>query len=134
MKHVNKYMLSNLLAPLGGTADIDEEINNYTNFENNNEILVKHVIANEIKPYYYIQSDLYKESVKRSLAYFLTTDKINYGDLYDNCLIAFDHPKDPRSFFLWIWEVLFPFENYYITNTENYIEVENPNEANSYLQ
>lgn len=134
MKQVNKYMLSNLLAPLGGTADIDEEINNYRDFDNNNEILVKQVIVNEIKPYYNMQSDLYKESAKRSLAYFLTTNKISYGDLYDNCLIAFDHPKVPRDFFLWMWEVLFPFEEFYIHNTENYIEIENPNEANNYLK
>jgi hypothetical protein len=133
MKQVNPYLVENLLSPFGGTADIDTEIIKYANVDNNNEELVKQIITQNIKPYYESRSDLYKEAAKRSLRYYLTTNRINYGDIYDNCLIAFDHPDEPRDFFLWIWEVLFPGEEFLIHDEENYIEIIDLNEANSYL-
>jgi hypothetical protein len=128
MQTVNWYMLNDLLSPIGGTADINEEVYKYQNFDSNSEMNVKEIISQEIQPHYDSRTKDYKESVKRSLSYFLTTNRINYGSLYDSCLIAFDHPIDARNFFLWIWEVLFPNEDYHIKDITNYQEIEDVNE------
>jgi len=133
MQTVNKYMIGDLLNPLGGSADIDEKIFEYQNVDSNNEIEIKKIISGNIKPHYEKQSEAYKLSAKLSLSYFLTTNRIDYGYVYDSCLIAFDHPTDARVFFLWIWEVLFPGEDYHIENVKNYSEIEDVNEANNYL-
>lgn len=133
MQSVNQSMIRDLLNPLGGSADIDEKIFEYQNVDNNSEIEIKKIISENIKPYYEKQSDRYKSSAKLSLSYFLTTNRIDYGYVYDSCLIAFDHPTDARAFFLWVWEVLFDGEDYRITNVKNYSEIEDVNEANSYL-
>lgn len=133
MQTVNWYIINDLLNPLGGTADIDEKICQYKNIDKNNEEEVKEIIAAEIKPYYNESSEAYKISAKRSLSYFLTTNRINFGQLYDSCLIAFDHPDDSRLFFLWIWEILFPREHYHMHDIQNITEIEDINEVNSYL-
>lgn len=128
MKTVNLYMLNDILTPLGGGADIDEQIFQYQNFNGNDKMSVKNIIAREIKPYYKKASQEYKTSFKRSLSYFLTTNAIDFGRLYDSCLIAFDHPANPRDLFVWIWEVLFPDTDYILENIHEYEEVEDVNE------
>lgn len=133
METVNWYMLNDILNPIGGTADIDEDIFRYRNVNGNVEDVVKGIITKEIKPYYGDAPNSYKESLKRSLAYFLTTERIDFGRLYDSCLIAFDHPENPKLFFRWIWDVLFPGENYHIEKIEMYVEVEDINEPRNYF-
>ena len=125
-------MLNDLLNPLGGTGDNNEEILKYKNFDSNDETKSKLIISEKIKPYYDNSPALYKNAVKRALSYFLTTNRINFGRLYDSCLIAFDHPADARDFFLWIWEILFPNEDYRIKDIENYKEIEDINELKRY--
>lgn len=133
MKTVNQSMVSDLLNSLGGSADINEKIFKYQNVDSNNEKEIKEIILLNIKPHFESQSDQYRASAKLSLSYFLTTNRIDYGYIYDSCLIAFDHPTDARIFFLWIWEVLFYGEDYHINDVKNYSEIDNVNEANSYL-
>jgi len=67
------------------------------------------------------------------LVYFLTTNRIDYGYIYNSSLIAFDHTTDARAFFLWMWEVLFPNEDYHIDDVKKYSEIQDVNEENSYL-
>ncbi len=133
MQTVNWYMLNDILNPLGGSADIDEMVYIYQDVDSNNEVEIKQIIFEKIKPYFEKKTEAYKISIKRSLSFFLTTNKINFGKIYDSCLIAFDHPDEARNFFLWIWEILFPNEDYHIGSTENYKEIENIDEPNSYL-
>jgi len=123
MDTVNKYMLSDLLNPLGGTADSDEKIIQFKDFNSNDEEAVKKIIIDEIKPHYDHMNDGYKTSVKRSLSYFLTTNRVDFGHVYDDCLIVFDHPADARDFFLWVWQVIFPGENYHLENAESFVEI-----------
>lgn len=132
MQTVNWHMLNDLMNPLGGTGDIDEKIYQYRNFDNNNEIGVKKIIMQEIKPYYEKAPDAYKTSLKRSLSYFLTTDRIDFGRLYDSCLIAFNHPTNPKDFFVWIWQELFIGEDYYMEIPNNNIEIDDPQEPYQY--
>jgi hypothetical protein len=99
MQPVNVFMVSSLLAPLGGSADIDSEVIKYQNLDENNEAAIREVLSKVIKPYFEKQSQQYQISAKQSLAYYLTTENVDFGELYDNCLIAFDHPSDPGTFF-----------------------------------
>lgn len=133
METVNWYMLNDLLSPIGGTGDVDEECLKYQNLDSNDEGQVKKVIMERIYPYYYGSSASYQKSVRISLSYFLTTNRLNYGRLFDSCLIAFDHPVDSRDFFLWIWECLFPNENYRMKNVKDYQEIEDLDEPLLYL-
>lgn len=132
MQTVNEYMIRDLLCPLGGSADIDEKIYQYQNVDGNSENEIKKIISETIKPFYERQTEGYRVSSKRSLSYFLTTNRMDYGYIYDSCLIAFDHPTNPRDFFVWVWEILFPNENYHVTDIKNYSEIEDINEGNSY--
>lgn len=132
MQTVNWYIINDLLNPLGGSGDLDEKIYQYQNVNKNNKVEIKKIITDEIKPYYEESSEAYKISAKRSLSYFLTTNRLNFGRLYDSCLIAFDHPDDARLFFLWIWEILFPNEDYYMENTQNITEIEDIDEVRGY--
>lgn len=129
---VNEYMVRDLLCPLSGTADKDIQIQMYNNIDSNNENQIKNIITETIKPFYEKQNEEYKASAKRSLSYFLTTNRINYGYIFDSCLIAFDHPIDARDFFVWIWEILFSHESYYLPDIKNYIEIDDINEGNKY--
>lgn len=134
MPTVNMFILENLIAPLGGTADMDDEkATALREVDGNNESDVKNVLYQEIKPYYDSRSNDHKISIKRSLSYYLTTDKVDFGRMYDSVLIAFGHPTNPKDFFIWIWEILFPKEKYNLDNLNQYIEIEDINEANNYL-
>lgn len=128
MQTVNWALLNDILNPIGGTADMDGMHHKYEKINSNDQVAVKKVILEEIEPYYDLASDVYKNSLKSSLSYFLTTNRIDFGRLYDSCLIAFEHPTDAKLFFIWIWEVLFPSEDYHLLNPEVYLEIEDFNE------
>jgi hypothetical protein len=131
---VNEYMVRSLLGPLGGTSDRDDsECFQLSNVDGNSELQVKEIIKKYILPFYFSASEKYKMATKQSLSYFLTTNKMDYGYHYDSYLIAFDHPTDPRDFFLWVWETLFLEEEYHIENISAYCEVEDINEPYNYL-
>lgn len=132
MQTVNENMVRDLLTPLAGSADLDEKIEEYRNVDSDNPITVKEIIAATIKPWYENRSEEYKAIAKRSLSYFLTTNRINYGYIYDSCLIAFDHPTDARDFFVWIWEMLFPEETYRLKDVKHYVEIDDINEGTKY--
>jgi len=134
MIKVNEYLVRSLLGPLGGTVDKDDQVSlQLSNVDNNNELQVKQVINDIILPFYFSSSNQYKINTKNSLGYFLTTNSMDFGYHFDSYLIAFDHPENPRSFFLWIWEVLFPHEDYHIQNANDYIEIEDIDEPYNYL-
>jgi hypothetical protein len=107
MNKINLQFLDDVLGPLIGGADDDEQIERYRNFDSKNEYLVKDIIAKTIKPRFDQRSDLYKNAVKKALAYSLLTDSVDFERVYDSNLIAFNAPSNPRDFFFWIWEVLF---------------------------
>ena len=125
-------MLNDLLGPLGGTADLDDAVFRYRDINSDDEQVIKEIISESIKPYFDARSKGYQDSVKLNLSYYLSTKKIDFGRLYDSCLIAFDHSSKPVNFFIWIWEVLFPNEDYYVIDDGSYIEVEDINEPRSY--
>jgi hypothetical protein len=97
-----------LLGPLAGGADDDDDSERYASLDPNDEAAVRAVIRDRIKPEITLSLDGDGMAVcKESLAYFLAKDGFNFGELYDGLLMPFDHPRDPRCLFLWLWEELF---------------------------
>ena len=133
MLTVNRHMLEDLLAPIGGSADTDDERSmELLSINGNDRARVEKVILEEIRPYYESRSEDHRDSIKRSLAYFLTTNHVDFGKLYDSNLIAFDHPQNPRDFFLWTWSILFPNEDFYISDLSKYTEHDDIKETTRY--
>lgn len=108
MNKINLQFLHSILGPLTGTGDDDEAIEKYRGFDSDDEYLVKDVIKKTIKEKFDGMSDGYKKAVKDALAYSLLSPKFDFEDVFDSNLIAFHSPTEPKDFFLWIWEVLFP--------------------------
>jgi hypothetical protein len=72
-----------------------------------------------------------KELVKRSLAYFLK----KRGDHWHQVLaneqdLTLPEPTDVRSMFCWLWEVLFPREDFRQIETDEFAENNDPLEIN----
>lgn len=122
MTKVNPVFIDYLLNPLVGGADSDEETLKYRNVDPNDEIAIKMIIKSVLKPEFEQQPNAFKEASKKALSYYLTTDKINFGRVFNSNLLAFDHPTNPKDFFYWIWEIFFGEEDYIIKDIEDYIE------------
>lgn len=128
MHKVNPSFLSYMLSPLTGGADIDEEVTKYNNIIPNNEAEVKEIIEVVLKPFFESAPMEFRHEAKKSLSYYLTTDKIDFERTFNSNLMPFDHPTIAKQFFLWLWEVLFNDESYDIKNIETYIEINDINE------
>lgn len=49
---------------------------------------------------------------RKALSYYLTTNGVDFGRIFDSNLLPFTSPSDPRIFFVWLWEIMFNYENY----------------------
>jgi hypothetical protein len=128
--YVNRNFIDSILSPLIGSGDIDEEMDSYKNINPNSETEVKNIISNTIKPEFEKNSTDFKKIARETLAFYLTTEKIDFGRLYNSLLIAFDHPDNPKVFFIWVWQILFNNEQYQLDNWEDFKEVNDPREPN----
>ncbi|MGZ6437134.1 MAG: hypothetical protein ACXVDP_10335 [Bacteroidia bacterium] len=105
---MNINYLSSILVPITGSADIDKEYLLYGNLDGNDEIQMKNeIIIPKLYQQFYESPQAYKEAVKLALSFYLTKRNIDFGLVFDSCLIAFEHPDNPIDFFIWIWEVFF---------------------------
>ncbi len=133
MLKVNVYFIEDLLNPLIGLADIDEEQKKYIDFDANNEDLSKKIIISVLKPYYNEKSLKYKSLSKRSLAFYLNTyDHSFFEEIFNSNLLPFDPPDKGKEFFIWIWEVYFGGESYNIEDLSLYKEINDLYEPNRY--
>jgi hypothetical protein len=120
MKHVNPNFFSNMLGPLVGMADGDDD--EYQNLNPNSEEEVKKIIIDVLKPNFEEFSQEKKEKCKRTLSYYLTTSKIDFDGIFASNLLPFEPPTEPRLFFIWLWEVLFEDEDYLMENPDQFVE------------
>ena len=128
MKTINHFYIPRFLIGLTGMADDDASIERYRNFDSNNVDEVKRVIASELKPIFFEQVP--QKSIvqaKLALQYYLN-HSIDWQDLYDARLLPFDSPTDPRDFFVWIWEVFFPNEDFRLLDFDDVV-IDNDPEA-----
>ncbi len=127
--NINKAFIDGFLFPIAGGADIDEEIEKYGDIDNNNEIEVKEIIAEKIKPNFENWSLNKQERARLALSYYLTTNKLDFRRKFDSYIPAFELPDNPHDFFKWIWEVIFPGENYEMSNWREYAEISDMDEV-----
>jgi hypothetical protein len=120
---------------LTGHADIDKEVERYSNVDSNNEAEMKLIIQERLKPGVEKYPKKFHDKMKIALSYSLTKNQLDFGLLYDSQLLPFDHPSNPRLFFIWIWEVLYGKESYLLANPNEFSAIEtNINDVNDFLQ
>jgi hypothetical protein len=121
MINVNKYFLEDILSPIVGGADMDDFL--YLQcIDSNDEHKMKELITEFILPYYKKATDKYKQSVKNTMMYYLTTEKIDFERIIESNLLPFDTPLKPVNLYIFIWKVLFPQENFYCFQLKNFVE------------
>ncbi len=122
MNFVNRYFIDDVLSPLSGLADSDEDVKQYKHFQSDNENQVKALFHEKIKPAFDYKNDNIKIKTKNALAFYLVSDKVNFASIFHSNLLPFQSPKNPKLFFVWLWEVLFDFENYNLIDIKSFSE------------
>jgi hypothetical protein len=121
--------LGYILGNLSGGADVDEEIEKYEFLDVNDKQSVLEIIRISCIPCILNHpSDLVRERIKNTLKYYLSTDEIDFASVFNAHLLPFDHPKNAKDFFCWIWETLYPNESYELSESakEEYFVLKNP--------
>ena len=103
------------------------------NFDSNNEATVKETISRYGAEGFISCQDTMKSTLKQDLAYYLTISKGQQPSEYEyftiefnGSLPPFDITDDPRQFWVWVWEVYYPNEDYHISNLNDYEEDHTP--------
>ncbi len=114
---VNPCFIEEVLAPLVGGADREDDFANFGLFNIESEVDVKRLAKDILYPEFASKYPVFKETIKNSLAYYLVYPKVNFEAIYNSILPPFETPKDSYLFFIWIWEAFFPDESFnYIIN------------------
>ncbi len=117
MCKANSAYLENLLAPLNTIANDEARV--YARYDSENEKLVKRVFEKHIRPYFQGIPQQSQDNCKMNLKYFLTTGDAPFHDIInDQYESPLDSPLDPKSFFVWLWEVLFPGEDFHLSQND----------------
>ena len=112
MMYVNRHYIRVLLEPLGGLADVDDEVDRYASLDTNDEVAVRQVIRTVLVPYFERIDQESTERIRLALAYGLSDDATRFDRIFNSNLPPFDPPSDPRDFFLWLWDECFPGESW----------------------
>lgn len=129
MKTVNSSLFIELLEPLVGMADVDEQVEFYRAVNPDSKEEMKKIILDILKPHFDALHQAKKERCKLTLSYYLTTSKIDFGKIFDSYLLPFDSPSPAKVFFVWLWEVLFENEDYILKRAEHFVEKEDIDES-----
>jgi hypothetical protein len=132
---VNPWFLTTLLDPLLGLADVDEVVEEYRSFDPNDEAAARTLIASSIVPYLRQFTDDSVARLKLTVRYYLSSPGFErWGTLFDSVMPPFDHPREPRDFFLWIWDEWFPGEDYRLGDLSQFEIVSDLNQCNRELR
>jgi hypothetical protein len=132
MKTVNPFFLCKLLGPLVGLADDDDALDKYHPLDPNDPEQVRVVIRDELAPHFLAMSADGKARARLALNYYLSNPRLDFGRVMDSSLLPFESPADPRTFFVLLWEELFPGEVFVPIGVDDYREVPNIHEPNRY--
>jgi hypothetical protein len=130
MKAVNYYFIGLLLAPLLFNPDDDKFLESFDFPDANDELQVKKVFSEQVKPSLLKFNKGTQAHIKNTLRYYLSSiphEKTKerpyfFGKLFGSTSPAFTIPNDPRLFFVWLWEVLYDDESYHIDDYSDYVE------------
>jgi len=111
---VNKYFITEILAFIS-YHELDEIEDLY--FRLNNENDIKIIIRYILYVNYFFKPKEFKIIFKNTLKYFLNVD-INYEELYYEEMPSLSLPSKGKNFFIWMWEVFYENEDYYINHKD----------------
>ena len=131
MIEVNPYYLHAMLGPFAGLADDDEAVIKYGAINPNDEYEIKNLIRTSLKPNFKCFNEQSQQLSKQTLQYYLSKPTYNFERVFDSLLPPFDHPDEARNFFLWVWDELFPEENYRVKDITAYVEIIDINASNT---
>lgn len=130
-QRINRAFLSDILSPLTGGADMDS-LTYLSDLDSNDEAAMKNLISEFFYPLFVENGLKYQNELKEVLKYYLTTRKISFGELLDSSVLPFDLPDNPIDFYIWMWELFWPNENFFLSDTNNYKEIEDIYEPQRY--
>lgn len=128
MVTVNPNLVEALLYPLAGEADDDERTSFFESLETNNEEVIKEIIAKYFHPDFLKQPIAFQQSAKLSLAYYLTTNKIDFNRILQSSLLPFSVSIDPRHWFILMWKIYFKDEPFVLKDISAIKEINDPQE------
>jgi hypothetical protein len=117
MKHVGQFYLRVFFMPVAGSAELDTFLDTDVEKEADGRRLIRTVIVPHFEDIEQEGQDLMEESLR----YYLTKG-FDYESFWDSLQVSFSLPKDPRQFFLWTWEELFPGESPQAGDLSEYVE------------
>lgn len=117
MKIVNKYILADCMKSVS-FYDLDccEKI--FKNLNPDDEMEVKSIIKYRIFLDFCVKSNDYKTTFKNTLIYFLNTDQIDFEEVFDDAYSSIPITKNPKTFFIWLWEVFYGYEDLRISKDD----------------
>lgn len=132
MPVANFHYLSELLGPLNVIPDAQQAAI-VTKLDPDDPETVKAMIREHLLPAY---RELTEETVtryKNNLRYYLSTNSAPFDRLISEQQDSpLRPPQEPRLLFLWIWESMFPEEDYLLTEVTEWQEQNDPCAAISY--
>lgn len=123
MKIANYAILEQFATPLV-TMVPEEEFPFDPEYDENDPVLYKEVFSRYLKPYFdnYLKEES-RRIIKDNLQYFLTTQRAPFNEILsswpDSTLPI---PDDGLSYFIWIWESLYPAEDFHLDSTQEWHE------------
>lgn len=130
---VNPEWLDVPLHPLAGLGDSDESAQlPYICLDPNNEQQMRDVIREQFVPFVRRIDAESVAKMKRAFKYYLSSTGVAWGSVFDAVYMPFEHPGNPRDFFVWVWEECFPGESWQFDDLDRYIvkrDLEEPNRS-----
>ena len=128
MTSVNYWHLFFLLTDL-----MDEEVEHdpVLPLDDNDKAGTKELFGRHLLPIHRERPAHIEKKVKDSLRYFLTTRKAPLENLLDNLQDRpIGVPDDPYALLEWLWEVLYPGEDFRIADLSGFVERNDESTAN----
>jgi hypothetical protein len=117
MPVANSYFLSYLVGPLNTVSD--DEAN--TVQSGDDAVSIRKLISQYVCPGFDLLADQSQEDCKNALRYFLTTKTAPFESILDDQQEwPIESPSEPSLFFIWIWDELFPGQDYRLENLEQW--------------
>ncbi len=118
-KLVSPIVISGFLE--GFQAEDDSFFEKYPNFDVNDEENVRNLIRTERSASDYAEKNNRNRFYFNSFCYFLTKDAIDFGEFFDqSSYLPFCKPENPKQFFIWMFEELFPEASWKMDSAEEF--------------
>ncbi|ELY3805381.1 hypothetical protein SMX72_003989 [Cronobacter sakazakii] len=123
MKKISNSYVSMVWQSLAEDPNMDSS---FIGLNLSNEESLDLVLKGLIKPSYDNLPPFIKDRCKNSFAYAISFyDEKQLKRLYESAIPVFDPPSkiSMREFYIIVWDILFPGEDFMINNPDDYIEV-----------